>query len=802
MRWYDLGGVWEMRVGDNEPVRGSVPGSVYSILLENGLMEDPYYGDNELKALELMENDFLFRRTFAYPEELRGCERVLLRAEGLDTLCRVVLNGRQAGEADNFHRTWEFDVTGLLREGENELCVYIASPTRFIREMDEKKHYGGSVYAMRGFPYLRKPHCMFGWDWGPRLPDAGIFRPIGLVGVDSSRITDVRVRQRHGENVCLTVDVEQTGQAEASVALTDPDGREYALEAGVPFAVPDPKLWWPNGLGSQPLYTVRVELRQDGRTADRWERRIGLRTMTVERRKDEWGESFAHCVNGQTFFAMGADYIPEDNILSRVTPQRTRRLLEACRAANFNAVRVWGGGYYPGDDFFDACDEMGLVVWQDLMFSCAHYPLTYEFEENISREIAQNVDRIRHHACLGLWCGNNEMEMYAMQDHYDGDVHTRANYIRMYEHIIPHILREHDPDTFYWPASPSSGGSFDDPNDENRGDVHYWAVWHGGVPFTVYRQFFFRYASEFGFQSFPCLKTVASFCEEKDRNIFSRVMEMHQRNESANGRIVAYLGRNYLYPTSFDALVYASQLLQADAIRYGVEHWRRNRGRCMGAIYWQLNDIWPVASWSSVDWYGRWKALHYSAKRFFSPVMLSCEEDCEASNRTSVIQQPTPNVSTARLNVANETRDTVRGTVRWSLRDPHSRVIAQGAQEVSVAPFSSLWLDRMDFSDTDYLANHLSYTLETEQGAVSGGSVLFTAPKHYRFADPRLTVSVEGDEIAVTACAYARGVEIECTDGDILLSDNYFDMEEGTRRVKILEGRPGTLRVRSVYDIR
>ena len=802
MKHFSLNGTWSLTVGGEAPVQGRIPGSVYSILLENGKMPDPFYGENELAALKIMENDFVFERTFTAPAEILACPKVLLRCEGLDTLCTLTLNGASVGEANNFHRTWEYDVTGLLREGGNTLSVAIASPTRYIRERDAEKHYGGSVYAMRGFPYLRKPHCMFGWDWGPRLPDAGIWQDIGLIGVDSSRIEDVHIRQDHQDGVRLQVCVRQTGSAHVRIALTAPDGEAAALEEGVWTQVERPQLWWPHGLGAQPLYGVTVELIEDGRVVDSAFKRIGLRTLTVERKKDEWGESFAHCVNGQTFFAMGADYIPEDNIFSRITPEKTRALLEQCTAANFNAIRVWGGGYYPRDDFFDACDELGLVVWQDLMFSCANYPLSYEFEENITQEIVQNVSRIRHHASLGLWCGNNEMEMYAKVMHYDGNVYTQADYIRMYEHIIPHILREVDPDTFYWPASPSSGGSFDEPNDENRGDVHYWAVWHGGVPFTAYRSFFFRYASEFGFQAFPSVKTIATFCEEKDFNIFSRVMEMHQRNDSANGRIVAYLARNYLYPTTFEALIYASQLLQADAIRYGVEHWRRNRGRCMGAIYWQLNDIWPVASWASIDYYGRWKALHYYAKRFFAPVMLSCEEDSEASNRSSVIQQPTENVSSARLNVANETWNEVRGTVHWSLRDAGSRVLQEGSVPVIVPPFTSVWLEKQDLSDTAFLDNHYDYSLEVEGRVVSEGSVLFTAPKHYHFKDPKLAARIEGDEIVVTAGCYAKSVEIDSPDGDLILSDNYFDMEAGSRRVKILKGRAKALTLRSVYDIR
>lgn len=797
-----LSGAWNLHLQNQETIVGIIPGSVYSILLENRKMEDPFYGENELEALKLMDQDFVFEKKFSVPESFRACREILLHCDGLDTICQIYLNDFCVGEACNFHRIWEYDITRFLKEGENILQVKISSPVQYIRKMDAAKHYGGVLEAMRGFPHLRKPHCMFGWDWGPRLPDAGIWKDITLYGITGSRITDFHILQDHTQGVSIQAKIEQTGNARIRLTLTTPAGEQYPLENKQFTQISAPELWWPNGLGGQPLYTVTAELVENGRVTDSMEKRIGLRTMTVEQTDDQWGKSFAYSVNGQTFFAMGADYIPEDNIFSRITPERTRKLLEQCRAANFNAIRVWGGGAYPTDAFYDACDELGLVVWQDFMFACANYPLDDEFEENVTQEFIDNIRRIRHHASLGLWCGNNEMELFAKDMVYDGNYSTQADYIRLYEHIIPHVLKKYDPATFYWPASPSSGGSFDNPNDENRGDVHFWEVWHSGVPFTEYRKYFFRYVSEFGFQSFPCKKTIASFCEPEEFNIFSRTMEMHQRNVGANGKIVSYIAKTYLYPTSFDTLLYASQLVQADAIKYGVEHWRRNRGRCMGAIYWQLNDIWPVASWSSIDYYGRWKALHYYAKRFFAPVMISCEETCETTTRMSVVMEPEPNVSTARLNVTNETWDEVTGIVQWSLRNSRSEILMEGSEEVTVSPFSSKWLELQDFSDTSYRDNHFTYGFFTDGKQVSGGSVLFTAPKHYRFQDPKLSYEIHGRQITVTAENYAKNVAIECPETDLVLSDNYFDMEAGSVTVDILEGIPKTLSLRSVYDIR
>lgn len=452
--------------------------------------------------------------------------------------------------------------------------------------------------------------------------------------------------------------------------------------------------------------------------------------------------------------------------------------------------------------FYDACDELGLIVWQDLMFACAVYELTDEFEENIVREVTDNVRRLRHHASLGLWCGNNEMEMFVDRGEWVSSHKQKADYIKMYEYLFPKVLRKYDPNTFYWPASPSSGGSFDFPNDPDRGDVHYWDVWHANKPFTDYRNYYFRYVSEFGFQSFPCAKTVESFTEESDRNIFSYIMEKHQRNAAANGKIMNYLYQTYLYPGKFETLLYASQMLQAEAIRYGVEHWRRNRGRCMGAIYWQLNDCWPVASWSSIDYFGRWKALHYYAKRFFAPLMLSC---CEEGTLT---QQPNVNgewqeiEKSVRLNVANETRSEQTVTVRWALRNADATVEEQGAAEVCIPALTSVWMEKICFPDAQTHTQYVSYEMEQDGRIISSGSALFCAPKHFRFRDPHISVQRVGDCLLVSAQAYAKGVELLNENEDWVLEDNYFDMNGGTRKVRILRGDAETVRVRSVYDIR
>ena len=700
MRARELNQNWTMRcVEDSQWQEARVPGTVYTDLLRNGNMEDPYWKDNEDAICSLMEKDYEYQCTFQ-GEETEDLSNAFLRFEGLDTVADIYLNNVHVGNAESMHRTWEYPVKEVLSPGENTLKVVFHSPLKFIAQAYKKYGNIGNDDTYEGFMHLRKAHYMFGWDWGAHLPDAGIFRPVFLCSVSHGRIDSVYIRQCHEENKCTLKFEgdcirETPGEYQWRVLVTAPDGQKYetalSAEGEGQLVIEDPELWWPNGLGDQPLYQVEAQLLYEGNVEDTWKKRIGLRTMTMQRKKDQYGESFAHEVNGKAFFAMGADYIPEEHLLGRRSEEKTRKLLEDCKLANFNVIRVWGGGFYPDDWFFDICDELGLVVWQDFMFACSVYELTPEFEANIRKEFADNIKRLRHHASLGLWCGNNEMEMFVDERCWVTKASEVRDYLFMYERIIPEVLREYDPETFYWPASPSSGGSFDNPNDPDRGDVHYWKVWHGNRPFSEYRKHFFRYASEFGFQALPSQKTIETFTEDPDDwNLFSYIMERHQRNYGANGKIMNYMQQTYRYPGDFDTVIYASQLLQADAIRYGVEHFRRNRGRCMGAVYWQLNDCWPVISWSSIDYTGRWKALHYYAKRFFAPVMISCQEESWLTQEANMNRQHFQFEKSIHLNVTNETLKDREILVKWYVRNAAAEILREEHAKIQVPALESV----------------------------------------------------------------------------------------------------------------
>lgn len=801
MNSISLDGIWRLTGGDID-CEGKIPGSLYSFLLDAGMMNDPYWRDNEFGALALTHNDYTFSRTFNF---VKGPYEYILRFEGIDTIADVYLNGVHIAHTDDMHITYEFNVTDTIHDGKNEISVICRNIHPYIKKKAAELDLMKNIQALAGFGYIRKAHCMLGWDWGPFLPDMGIWRSVSILSKDSARISEFKVEQRHENGkVFVTPRVSTDEDCIVSVSFVTPDGEKYYLPANEETEITDPQLWWPRGLGDQPLYTFTAEVISGERTLDAKSVRIGLRTLKLIREKDRWGESFLHECNGVRFFAMGADYIPEDNILSRCTAERSRKLLERCVFANFNAIRVWGGGYYPDDYFFDICDELGLVVFFDLAFACTYILPDKRMLDNIVCEVRQNLQRIRHHACLAIICGNNEIEACGPGNGEEVSKICIPINIELFEGVIADIAREVCPEIPYIHTSPVSLGRFVDPNNENFGDTHYWDVWHQNKPFTEYRNHYFRYLSEFGFQSFPCEKTINAITLPEDRNIFSRVMEMHQRNAGANAKIISYLSETFLYPAEFPTLLYASQLLQAEAIKYGVEHLRRNRGRCMGTLYWQLNDIWPVASWSSIDYYGRLKALHYYAKRFFSPVLLSCTEIGEKTTRPYVIMEPWyfDYETKATLSITNDRLEAVEGKVVATLRNSRSEILATETYPVRVEPFSVLHLDEVDFGKTDVRNNYYSFELVVGDEVVSAGTVLFTAPKHFDFVDPELEVRLEGDEIVVKSFAYAKSVEIYSPDSDFVLSDNFFDMNAGEKRVKVIEGVPGELRVRSVYDIR
>ncbi|PPA69142.1 glycoside hydrolase family 2 [Jeotgalibacillus proteolyticus] len=818
MKTIELNRNWILTYDDlQQPIQTEIPASVMNDLLQNGRISDPFYRDNEDQAIEIASKDYLYETSFSLDDEMINEDSIKLRFQGLDTLAEIKLNGSLISHTNNMHRMYEFEVKELLNTGENHLSVKLKSPINYIKEKQKELALWGVPDAEEGYPHLRKGHSMFGWDWGPRMPDLGIWRNVNLTSYSKGRIDDVYItQQHHEESVMLNFRIgleKLTGQAfDMEVTITDPNGKSesttkknVALTEEITHKVEQPQLWWPNGYGKQPLYTAEVTLLSEGKTVHKKTIKTGLRTIRVKHEKDEWGKSFEFEVNGLSLFAMGANYIPEDNLLARNSREKTKRLITDCVDANYNMLRVWGGGIYPESYFYELCDEYGLIVWQDFMFACSTYDLNDEFRDTVVHEVIDNVKRLRHHASLGIWCGNNEIEEgWEHWEQMPNDPKRKADYIKLFEYIIPELLKEHDPETFYWSSSPSSGGGFDKPRDPNRGDVHYWEVWHGLKPFTEYEKYHFRFCSEFGFQSFPSIKTIDTFTEPEDRNIFSRVMEKHQKNGAANGKILFYLSENFLYPKDFESLIYASQLLQVEAIKYGVEHWRRNRGRCMGSLYWQLNDCWPVASWSSIDYYGRWKALHYFARKFYAPLLLSVREEGE-------------NVE---IHVTNDTREAVSAEIEWKLKKNNGEEITGGRISRQVSSLSAERCDTLSFlknvSATQKRQTYLECSLKVNDKVISNVTHLFVKPKHFTFIDPEIQAAVsetqDAFEIVLSSQSYAKFVELDMTDNDCVFSDNFVDLSPD-RKVTIIAEKNSInkevtlntfkeqLNIRSIYDM-
>lgn len=791
MQTCTLNGTWQLSAGHRslESVDMQIPGTVLSGLLAAGKIKDPFYRTNEDATRALFWKDYVFTRTFDVDEELLAQQHIVLVCEGLDTLAEISINGTFLAKTDNMHRTWKFQAKKLLHPGKNEIQIVFRSVLRFIEDYPYEAHKKINYIpcgSMKGNQLLRKAHSMFGWDWGPQTIDAGIFRDIYLQGYSHARIEDIRIHQQHAKNVSVQTSItlsESVPGQKLCVELSE-DGADKPLQtklcktnadgvAAVDFVIENPKLWWPNDYGDQPLYIVRTTLLdEDGTNLESITRRIGLRTLTISQEKDEWGNEFAFCVNGVKIFTRGGNYIPDDCLYTRITEKKLDYILESCRRAHFNCVRVWGGGYYPSDAFYDLCDEKGLIVWQDLMYACNVYDVTDAFAENCRQETYDNVRRLRHHASLGLWCGNNEIE--SAWDHW-GDFqketpYLRADYIRLFEEVLPKAVQEADGETFYWHSSPSSGGCFDNPDDANRGDTHYWDVWHGQKPFTDYRKYFFRFCSEFGFQSFPCAKTVNSFTLEDDRNIFSRVMESHQKNDAANGKMLYYLSENLRYPKDLTHLLYASQVLQGMAIKYGVDHWRRNRGRCMGTLYWQINDDWPAPSWSSIDYFGRWKALHYMAQKFYAPHAVSMTLE---DHRCHVY-------------FSNESFETTEYSLTLSIRDLSGNVLETYETKGNSPAFSAIETAVVDICSWEDQKDDvfLEAVIHTKDQKVLKDVETLVPYKYLTLKSP--VISTEAEEtndafiLHISSDCFAPFVALDFDDADVIFSDNFFHLTDKT----------------------
>ncbi|HVO38284.1 MAG TPA: glycoside hydrolase family 2 protein [Spirochaetia bacterium] len=783
MKAIDLRGDWQLtRVATGETMPAVVPGDTHSALLTAGRIPDPYGGTNELDVQWVGREDWSWEKSFTVESDFLREAQVFLSCDSLDTVAEVFVNGRKAGSSDNMFTRCRFDVKKLLVPGKNTVRIAFTSAentavSRASRLPYPVPHVLNPVQSPNR-NLVRKAQCHAGWDWGPCLMVSGITGEIILGAFSDVRIDYVMTEQTHAEGRCtVRVIVEYTAAEAGRFPLNVTVGEHAASRvvtldrgpgsASIDVAIHDPKLWWPNGCGGQPLYPLSVTLGGDSVS-----RKIGLRTLQLVNREDSQGLSMTFRVNGVDIFCKGANWIPLDALPQRETKDRLEHLLGSAAAVSMNMIRVWGGGKYESDDFYCLCDEKGLLVWQDMMFSCALYPASPEFLSSVEAEIRHQVKRLRDHPCIALWCGNNEdvgaltwfPESKQNRDRYIVD------YDRLNEGTIGRVVDECDPTRAFWPSSPSAGrGDYSDNwHDDRRGDMHFWSVWHEGKPFSAFRGVSPRFCSEFGYQSFPSLEAIRTYAAEEDFNVTSPVMEHHQRHPRGNSIITEMFTRYFRFPQGFENFVYLSQVQQALAIRTAVEHWRRVRPVCMGTLYWQLNDNWPVCSWSSIDYTGAWKLLHYAARRFFAPLLLSGEV---VGGRFEVW-------------ITNDLLEDRRLGAVITVLDFDGSVIRQEAKDVRARAASAALVEGWPLAELVPAPQKAFIHLALDGDSGPGGEIFLTEPKRCRLARANVTLecSQTGSGFAITLSTDKPAFFVSLFAGAIPgeFSDNCFTLLPGS----------------------
>jgi beta-mannosidase len=792
-----------------------VPGCVHTDLRRAGKIPDPFFGTNELDLQWIEDRDWEYRTTFTASAALLAEETVELVADGLDTIATVSLNGREIARTDNMFIAHRWNVKALLRRGRNELVVRFASAMGYARTHRTEFDPGEINDPLGRAPVIRKQQCQFGWDWGPRLVTAGIWRDIRLEAWSGNRLENVRVGQTHhadgGVTLTFTPELARTDPSVTLQGTVSLDGQVVARIENRESKIETPSLWWPNGQGAQPLYTLEVVASdRAGREFGRWSRRIGLRTVVLDRHPDAAGETFQFVVNGRAIFAKGANWIPAHSFVAALTRADYERDLRSAVAVHMNMIRVWGGGIYESEDFYDLCDELGLLVWQDFMFACSIYPGDEPFVASVRVEAAQQVQRLRHRACLALWCGNNEIEQ--LNAGRLKQPAQEADYENIFLRALPEVVAQHDGVTPYWPSSAHRpDGDNSNAGGEKNGDTHYWEVWHARNPVKDYEKWRFRFCSEFGMQSYSSSETNATFVPPNDTNIFGPTKENHQKNRGGNQVILDYVSRRYRFPKSQDDLIYLSQLNQAYCMQTGVEHYRRLMPHCMGALYWQLNDCWPVASWSSIEFTGRWRALHFVARRFFAPALVSAHVPGDETAGVGNYRKST--VRDAHLYTVYDAPEPARGTLYWQLYHVDGRVVLRGKKPVALRHGESVKQHTLDLAaplakfGRDSLV--LRIGLDVAGKRVSEETVFLTHPRFVSLpkARTRVTVKAVGPKqatVTFTSNALQHRFAFELRGISHHASDNFFELYPNEPKTIVLDfNKPQTVaRVKAALSFR
>ncbi|MGN7763181.1 beta-mannosidase [Paenibacillus sp. 22594] len=801
---------WQFRAcGEEEWLPAAVPGTVHTDLLRNERIPQPFYGKNEHELQWIDKKDWEYRTVLQLEEKWQQHVCTELIFKGLDTYADVYVNDVHALSADNMFRAWTVDMKGLLRTGENEIRVRFRSVVNEDLPKLEQLGYAlpapndqselGGLGGQQISVFARKAPYHYGWDWGPRFLTSGIWREAVLEGRDTVAITDVYIRQnvvnREEARVTVLVEVDAPSGWNGLLRISS-GGQEWMKSAAVQpgkqtleleVVLDQPRLWWCNGLGAPELTVFRAELLEEGKAVAQTEVTTGLREIKLVRKPDDRGASFYFELNGVRVFAKGANHIPNDSFSTEVTEERYRHEIASAAASNMNMLRVWGGGIYEEEVFYRLCDEYGLLVWQDFMFACSMYPGDEPFLENVREEAVYNVRRLRNHPCIALWCGNNEMDSawshyeenmgWGWKEKFSPEIREKLwkDYEAVFHRILPEAVAACHPDVDYWASSPMRDLTHDLNQHATRiageGDVHYWGVWHGSEPFENYNVKVGRFMSEYGFQSFPELKSVLSYAEDRDMALESEVMLAHQKNGRGNLLIKEYMDIYLPQPKDFSSFLYMSQILQAEAMQIAIESHRRNKPYCMGTLYWQMNDCWPVASWASMDYYGRWKALQYTARNSYKELLLSIDGS---------------DGDTLKVHAVSDRQEAFEGELQVRLHDFSGDVLQEWSQPVTLAADASdvvfkTGLDGLlEGRESDRVL--LTASLLADGRLLEHKHHYFVSAKEIALTPPNLTVTEvpgsSGLSFNVSSNVLARGVYLT-TEEEGIFSDNFFDLLPG-----------------------
>lgn len=792
-----LNGQWQFcQRGESYWLPAQVPGCNFSDLIANEVIEDPFYRDNEHQLQWIERKDWHYRKCFDVNDDLLAQDVIELVMEGLDTYCEVYLNNVLILENVNMFVGHRISCKEHLLLGINEIRVEFHSPiTRTLPNYLEN----GFTYpaendksSERLSVYTRKAPYHFGWDWGPRFVTSGIWRDIKLIGKTNAQISNIYVKQNlvSKELATLTFQISlapfKAFKGYIKVCCHNVDGINQTIPISlkdqnqvinVNIEIQQPNLWWPNGLGEAFLHDFTVELTDGDQCLDKQKLLLGLRTIEVINEADEHGESFFVKVNGYPTFMKGANYIPSDSFLDQVNQEKYQKIFTGAVAANMNMLRVWGGGIYENDEFYQLADKHGILIWQDFMFACSLYPGDDDFIENVRQEAEYNIKRLRNHACLALWCGNNETEMgiefwqWAEKFEYSEQLYAKLqqDYDLLFKQVLPEMVEKLDPQRFYFSSSPI--GFWENKADDNRGDNHYWGVWHGEEPFNEFKNRVPRFMSEFGFQSFPLLDSVKNYSQTNDWRLDSPVMKTHQKHPRGNSLIQQYMDDEYRKPKDFENFLYLSQVQQGLGMKIAFEAHRSAMPFCMGSLYWQFNDCWPVASWSGIDYYGQWKALHYQVKRSFEPVAVFIDEQGGQVNVNLVSDKHESEPCYLKQQLM-----TLDGVVIYSQQD------AVNIEPLSVSTFNSQANAKLI---ADHEASNLVYVVQLfqdkpQQTLISEAFHYFVPTKALSLKPVEITsqLSYQQGELTVNLSSdvLARQVHVSMSNRSGNFSDNFFDL--------------------------